>query len=208
MMKSVLSHRPVSRGWSKVFLVLFLLFTAAFLFGSCRKEGGITPVMPSDTQSTAPEEDTALPGEDDGAETPSGEEEADVPEDADAPADTDLPLAGDILRFGHYEQDNDAANGPEPIEWRVLGVNAQERWVTMIACDLLDVRPYLGKKCGDEVIDSDGKFAELLLKKNFVAVIPGAPFGANGFVRLSYAVSDIQISEAVRRIKNFVTNLE
>ena len=78
MMKSVISHRPVSRGWSKVFLVLFLLFTAAFLFGSCRKEGGITPVMPSDTQSTAPEEDTALPGEDDGAETPSGGEEAEV----------------------------------------------------------------------------------------------------------------------------------
>ena len=81
----------------------------------------------------APEE-TAAPADEDAP--------ADIPEDADTPADTDLPLAGDILRFGHYEQDNDAANGPEPIEWRVLGVNAQERWVTMIACDLLDVRPY------------------------------------------------------------------
>jgi len=73
---------------------------------------------------------------------------------------------------------------------------------------LLDVRPYLGKKCGDEVIDTDGKFAELLLSKAYVAVIPGAPFGAQGFVRLSYAVSDIQITEAVRRIAAFVQSLE
>ena len=73
---------------------------------------------------------------------------------------------------------------------------------------LLDVRPYLGKKCGDEVIDSDGKFAELLLKNSFVAVIPGTPFGAHGFVRLSYAVSDVQITEAVRRITAFVQSLQ
>ena len=73
---------------------------------------------------------------------------------------------------------------------------------------LLDVRHYLGKKCGEEVIDSDMKFAELLLNHNYVAVIPGSPFGADGFVRLSYAVSDIQISDAVRRIFNFVQSLK
>ena len=72
---------------------------------------------------------------------------------------------------------------------------------------LLDIRPYIGKKCGDEIIDSDGKFAEMLLKSNYVAVIPGAPFGAPGFVRLSYAVNDVQISEAVRRIASFVQHL-
>ena len=72
---------------------------------------------------------------------------------------------------------------------------------------LLDIRPYIGKKCGEETIDSDGKFAEMLLKSNYVAVIPGAPFGAPGFVRLSYAVNDVQISEAVRRIASFVQRL-
>lgn len=72
---------------------------------------------------------------------------------------------------------------------------------------LLDIRPYLGKKCGDETIDDDGKFAELLLKTSYVAVIPGAPFGASGFVRLSYAVNDVQITEAVRRIASFVQHL-
>jgi len=73
---------------------------------------------------------------------------------------------------------------------------------------LLDVRPYIGKKCGEEVITDDGKFAELLLNNAYVAVIPGAPFGAGGFVRLSYAVSDIQITDAVRRIAAFVQQLQ
>ncbi|MBQ7455347.1 MAG: pyridoxal phosphate-dependent aminotransferase [Clostridia bacterium] len=72
---------------------------------------------------------------------------------------------------------------------------------------LLDVRHYLGKKCGDEVIETDADFSRLLLENNYVAVIPGAPFGASGFVRLSYAVSDVQITEAVRRISAFVQSL-
>ena len=29
---------------------------------------------------------------------------------------------GDVLAFGHYEQDNNPDNGPEPIEWIVLDV--------------------------------------------------------------------------------------
>ena len=73
---------------------------------------------------------------------------------------------------------------------------------------LLDVRHYLGKKCGDIVIENDQIFAQMLLEKAFVAVIPGSPFGADGFVRMSYAVSDIQLTEAVRRISAFVESLE
>ena len=34
---------------------------------------------------------------------------------------------GDIITFGHYEQDGKTTNGSEPIEWRVLDVNAQGR---------------------------------------------------------------------------------
>ena len=30
---------------------------------------------------------------------------------------------GDSVTFGHYEQDNDTSNGPEPIEWLVLDTN-------------------------------------------------------------------------------------
>ena len=73
---------------------------------------------------------------------------------------------------------------------------------------LLDIRPYIGKKCGGETVEDDGAFASLLLKNAYVAVIPGGPFGAHGFVRLSYAVSDVQITDAVRRIAAFVHQLE
>ncbi len=31
-------------------------------------------------------------------------------------------VRGDTVTFGHYEQDNDTSNGPEPIQWRVLDV--------------------------------------------------------------------------------------
>ena len=33
-----------------------------------------------------------------------------------------FPAVGDIVTFGHYEQDADESNGPEPIEWIVLDV--------------------------------------------------------------------------------------
>lgn len=35
---------------------------------------------------------------------------------------TTRPEIGDIIRFGHYEQDNDFSNGPEPIEWRIQDI--------------------------------------------------------------------------------------
>ena len=47
---------------------------------------------------------------------------------------------GDILNFGQYEQDNDAENGEEPIEWIVL--DHQKGYITMISRYALDTRPY------------------------------------------------------------------
>ncbi len=37
-------------------------------------------------------------------------------------AETSAVSVGDVITFGHYEQDNDLNNGPEPIEWVVLDV--------------------------------------------------------------------------------------
>lgn len=44
------------------------------------------------------------------------------------------------ILFGHYEQDGDTANGPEPIEWIVLEENGDEK--TLISRYLLDAAPY------------------------------------------------------------------
>ena len=50
--------------------------------------------------------------------------------------------AGDIVTFGHYEQDNDKANGPEAIEWQVLEVDEANGRALLISKYGLDVMPY------------------------------------------------------------------
>ena len=47
---------------------------------------------------------------------------------------------GDIITFGHYEQDNNLDNGPEPIEWLVLDV--QDGKALLLSKYGLDVKPY------------------------------------------------------------------
>ncbi len=55
---------------------------------------------------------------------------------------TTLPAIGDIITFGHYEQDNNTTNGKEPITWRVLDVDSTNVKVLIISEKALDVQPY------------------------------------------------------------------
>lgn len=48
------------------------------------------------------------------------------------------------------------------------------------------------------------KFAQQLLEKFHVGVIPGKPFGRDDFVRISYATSVDEIREGVRRLREFL----
>ena len=48
---------------------------------------------------------------------------------------------GDVVIFGSYEQDNDASNGKEPIEWVVLQVESDGTCL-MISKYALDCKPY------------------------------------------------------------------
>ncbi|MDQ2994717.1 MAG: aminotransferase class I/II-fold pyridoxal phosphate-dependent enzyme, partial [Pseudomonadota bacterium] len=50
-------------------------------------------------------------------------------------------------------------------------------------------------------IENDVAFAELLLNKLQIAVIPGSAFGTPGYIRLSYATSDANLIEAIERLK-------
>jgi len=54
---------------------------------------------------------------------------------------------------------------------------------------------------------SSGEFCERLLRSKHVAVVPGSAFGESGegFVRVSYSYSVKHITEALRRIRAFVT---
>lgn len=51
------------------------------------------------------------------------------------------------------------------------------------------------------------KFAERLLEEKKVAVIPGGPFGEDGYIRISFATDLGTIEKGVGRIKEFVNGL-
>ncbi len=71
-----------------------------------------------------------------------------------------------------------------------------------------DISNVFNKRYKDEIIDSSFKFAEILLKEKYVAVVPGVAFGTDKYIRLSFATSDEDIIEGVNRIKDFIKELK
>ena len=65
----------------------------------------------------------------------------------------------------------------------------------------------LGKRIGGEPVADCAAFATALLSHAKVAVVPGNAFMAEGYCRLSYAVSMETIHEGLRRIEAFVASL-
>ena len=73
---------------------------------------------------------------------------------------------------------------------------------------MLNISGVLGKRYqGAEITGSDS-FAEMLINAKQVAVVPGKAFGADDHVRMSYAISRENIAEGMRRIAEFVSELE
>ena len=57
---------------------------------------------------------------------------------------------------------------------------------------------------------SSNQFCEFILEDANVAMLPGTSFGqfGEGFVRLCYAVDQIQINDAIKRMKKSLTKLD
>jgi aspartate aminotransferase len=70
-----------------------------------------------------------------------------------------------------------------------------------------DVSAYIGKKAGDRVITDDVVLAEYLLESVAVAVVPGTPSGAPGYIRLAYGTSEDRIREGIARISKALAAL-
>lgn len=70
-----------------------------------------------------------------------------------------------------------------------------------------EVSAYFGKKYGDLVIKDAKDLCMYLLNIGHVALTPGGAFGAPNYIRLSYATSEDNIREAVRRIKKALEEL-
>lgn len=67
---------------------------------------------------------------------------------------------------------------------------------------------YFGKKDGDRVINNSSDFAMYLLEVGHVATVGGDAFGSPECFRMSYATSDENIVEAMRRIKGTLARLK
>lgn len=70
-----------------------------------------------------------------------------------------------------------------------------------------EVSAYFGKRCGDRVINNDTDLAMYLLEEGHVATVAGEAFCLPGYIRLSYATSDVNIREAMRRIAEALSRL-
>ncbi|MDD4516205.1 pyridoxal phosphate-dependent aminotransferase [Massilibacteroides sp.] len=71
-----------------------------------------------------------------------------------------------------------------------------------------EVSSYYGKKAGDRVIADGADLAMYLLEVGHVATVGGAAFGAPECIRFSYATSDENLIEAIRRIKEALAALK
>lgn len=68
---------------------------------------------------------------------------------------------------------------------------------------------FYGKhSAGGKHITDDMLYSEVLLNEKLTAVVPGSAFGMNGYIRLSYATSDKNISNAIDRIIEFNSSLK
>jgi len=70
-----------------------------------------------------------------------------------------------------------------------------------------DVSSYFGKTDGNSIIKNGDDFCMYMLEKGHVALVPGGAFGDDNCVRLSYAASEKDITEALRRIKEALAAL-
>ncbi|MBR3258852.1 MAG: hypothetical protein IKF96_07680, partial [Eggerthellaceae bacterium] len=63
------------------------------------------------------------------------------------------PASWETVIFGHYEQDANEGNGPEPITWRVLAVEGDR--TLLVSVNALDCRPYSAPGDGNAWESSD-----------------------------------------------------
>ncbi len=68
-----------------------------------------------------------------------------------------------------------------------------------------DISAFFGKTIKSKKIQNANDFSMLLLEEANVATVTGDAFGAPNCIRLSYAASELQLREAIKRIKEVVS---
>ena len=70
-----------------------------------------------------------------------------------------------------------------------------------------NISSFFGKKVGNRIIKGSVDLTDYLLDDAKVAVVPGEAFGAEGYIRLSYATSMDNIKKGLERIEKALKNL-
>ena len=71
----------------------------------------------------------------------------------------------------------------------------------------LNIKEILSKKVGSFEINTSIDLSIYLLEKAQVAVIPGSAFGAEGYIRISYATSMKNLTKGIERIKKAIEEI-
>ncbi len=71
-----------------------------------------------------------------------------------------------------------------------------------------DISYYIGKSFGNTKIQNSDDLSMYLIHEANVSTVPGSAFGAENYIRLSYATSEDAIVKAVERIKVALLNLK
>ncbi len=74
----------------------------------------------------------------------------------------------------------------------------------------VDVRETFGRRHrkSGQVVKTSSDLAELLLNHHLVATVPGSEFGGEGFLRLSFVASPMNLEKAVARFEDFSSSLD
>lgn len=72
----------------------------------------------------------------------------------------------------------------------------------------VNVAGLYGKSYNGQKLLGSVQFCEVLLQEKLVAVVPGIAFGADDFIRLSYATSEEKIEKGIARLREFCQELQ
>lgn len=71
-----------------------------------------------------------------------------------------------------------------------------------------NISKVLGKKVSNNQINSSMDLSIYLLEQAKVALVPGSAFGAEGYIRISYATSMENLSKGIERIRKALEELK
>ena len=71
-----------------------------------------------------------------------------------------------------------------------------------------EVSFYFGKKYKDYTINNATDLSLFLLDEGHLALVPGAAFGEDRYIRFSYATSEEKLTEALKRMKEALAKLQ